>query len=683
MKNSHPAPTSGVPSGSTVERLRTVWLRFTAPSAAGLPNRWVLGIFPALVFVLLVVFVGLGVTGSSTGYLNQFFSTKADPALIAGHPQPVRSDEWAVQTAWTISQVEEGLPVMNHTFPGGIDTTVQSDLPSTDWSVAFRPHLLGFYFLPLNNAMALKWWLPAFALIVACYLFAVTLLPRRPVSAALLSVGFFFAPFFQWWYLPVTFWPAAWCFATMAAAVWMLRSRSRRARLAWAAAVAYLTVTMGVGVYVPFIVPSIYVALFVIVGAVLGRRNELTPFRERLRRISPLIGAGVIGVAILVLWVVTRLGTIERFLGTVYPGQRFEHTGHMDFHALLALLGAPVSPGLGDVGGQPLGGNPSEASTFFLVGLFLIVGFAWLIWHDRRTARSIDWLVVTTLAVGVLFIVFLLVPGWDLIAHLVLLDRTTDGRLRIGLGLLSVVAMVLYAERTDAHRAAGRRLPHWVPAASGVLALIAVGGLCVDLLRWHAPIVTASSTWIVTSVLFLVSVTVLSAGAMFVASAGFLVMSVIASSGVNPLYVGVYDLNRTAVMKQMKSVQRADPGRWVGVGDGFLPTALLVQSGLPGYNGFQGAPPRKMWKQIDPAGRYEQEWNRLANISWVSGSGAPDPRNPAADQIQMTFDSCASFAQHHVEHVVSVGRLDQACLSLDKTVKQGPTTFSIYDVVEK
>ncbi|WP_434316718.1 DUF7657 domain-containing protein [Leifsonia sp. P73] len=664
------------------------WRAAVAPTQVGLPNWRVVVAFPAVLFILLVVFVGLGITGSSTGFLHQFFATGSDSSLIAGEPEAIRSDEWSVQTAWTISQVEQGLPVVNHTFPGGIDSTVQSDLPSWDWSMVFRPHLLGFWFLPLDNAMALKWWLPGFALMAAAYLAAVTFLPRRPVTAAAIAVGFFFAPFFQWWYLPVTFWPAAWAFATIAAVVWLIKSRSRWQRWTWVGVVGYLTVTMGMGVYVPFIVPAVFVVLFAGVGLLLGRRPLAFeegvgydgPIRARVRSLLPILVGGAAGVAVLLVWIVTRWATIQRFLDTVYPGQRFEHTGQTNKDGLIALFAAPVTRNLGVVGGQPLGGNASEASTFFLIGLFLAVPAIWLIVRDRRARRGTDWLLVALLAVTALFTLFLVLPGWDAISHLILLDRTTDGRLRMGFGLLSVVFALVIAQRADAIRREKGRMPVIATVLAGVLAAGSVAIVAVHLFHLGSPLVIQSWSWPIVGVLFVLSVVAYSSGWALIGSVCFLAVSLIGSMGVNPLYRGVYDLNDTAVAKKMHAMQAADPGSWVGVGDSRLPSAVLVQSGLPGYNGFQGAPPAEMWKQIDPAHTHELNWNRLANLSWVAGQGAPNPHNPAADAIVMTFDSCYSFAQKHVRHVISDAPVDQPCLAEQATIKQGPTTFHLYSV---
>lgn len=176
----------------------------------GLPRKRVLFAFPALLLIAGVLLVGLGINGSSSGaFFGQLYEGR-DPNLIAGSPQAIRSDEWNVGTVWSISQVEQGLPERNQTFPGGMDAELPYDLPNSGPSVSFRPHLWGFLFLDVDRAVAWKWWMPGLALLAGAYLFMVVLMPRRPMVAALLAIGFFYSPFFQWWYQTSTLWPMAW-----------------------------------------------------------------------------------------------------------------------------------------------------------------------------------------------------------------------------------------------------------------------------------------------------------------------------------------------------------------------------------------------------------------------------------------------------------------------------------------
>lgn len=665
------------------EAITATWNHLVAPREDGLPNRRVLAAPLVLLAAAFVALVALGLTGSSTGILHSYFEAGPDPDLVSGAPQAIRSDEWYVQSSWTISQVEQGMPVLNESFPGGMDATVQHDLPAWDWSLALRPQLWGFTFLPLDQAMAWKWWLPALSLVAAVYLFAVTMLPRRPVTAALLGVGFLFQPFFQWWWLSATFWPATWALLVCATTVWLLRSRHRTGRIVLPAVTGLATVAMATGIYVPFIVPAAFVAIAFCVGMVVRRDGAGRRFGQRLRAVVPLFVAGAAAGLVMVVWLATRWDTIESFTGTVYPGERLQETGSISLREVVALFAAPVTSKLGLTSGAPLGSNQSEAATVFLVGLFLIVPCVWWLFRDRRQRRATDWTIVALLAVGVLFAVFMVVPHWDAIAHLLLLDRTTMGRLRLGLGLLSLILIVVAVARADEGKARGERVPWVVAGGAGALALVATG-VVVGVLFWlNSPLVVGTRTWIVVAVLLVASTVLFARGLAATGAAAFMAMALIGSAGVNPLYVGVYDLNETEVVSEMKQLDGSGDDTWVGVGDTFLPTVTLVQSGLRSLNGFQSSPSDDMWEQIDPRGVYEARWNRLANVSWGAGSGDPVPVNPAPDQIHLNFDSCSTFAQDNVEWVLADERLDQGCATLETKVDEGSTTFWIYRVTPR
>ncbi len=637
---------------------------------------------------MFVGLVALGITGTSTGVVHPLISNGQDSDLLAGEPQAIRSDEWFVQTSWTISQVEQGLPPRNETFPGGMDATVQHDLPTTDWSTAFRPHLTGFLFLPLDQAMAMKWWMPAFAMMAALYLFTVTLLPRRPVAAILIAAGFFFSPFLQWWFLSITFYPPAWAFLVMATVVWCLKSRGRIGQWVLAGLLAYLTVALGTGIYVPFIVPAVVVALGFSVGAVLTRTRVDGSVGQRLRRVVPVFIAGAVGALVLGIWALTRWQTIVGFTSTVYPGERLQAVGLAGVAELNALFSGIFSIGLERTAGRPFGPNSSEASTFLLPGLFLFVVLIWLIVDRVRMKRGIDWLSIGVLASGALMLAFLFVPGWDSLAHLLLLDRTTYGRMRLGFGLLSIVMIVLVAVRVRERSESGaNRLPWWVPLVGTVLAAIVAARIVWVVAREfdaavalaRTPVILMAAGGVVLA-LFVLSVWLFGRGSITWGAVVLLILSAVSSAGVNPLYRGVVDLRTTQTVAEIERLNDARPGEWVGINTSVLPTMMLVESGVSSLNGFQSAPSEDMWGEIDPEGRFEDNWNRLANVSWVAGSGDPSPRNPAPDQIQLTFDSCDEFAQDNVQWVLTEAELDQSCAVLVSTIAQGPTTMRIYEV---
>jgi hypothetical protein len=652
---------------------------FTLPGPDGLPRARVLLVFPAILLVLGIVLVAFAVNGSSSGEMREFVETGADPQLLVGEPQFTRSDEWNVQTVWAIAQAEQGLPVENHTFPGGMDATVPQDLPRADWSVAFRPHLLGFLFLDVDHAIAFKWWLPGLALIAAAYAFLVTVLPRRPGVAAMLAIGFFYSPVIQWWYLATTLWPAAWALATMAAVIWALRSSSRASRWVWAGVVACVTVVMAMGIYVPFIVPCVLVVLFFAIVSVVKRMRGGMRLGELVARLAPVIVGGVVASAVTVFWLVTKIDTVQAFLGTAYPGARSTPAGGSDLLTFASLVGSSFTQALNAQRAGFLGANSSEASTFFYVGLFLLPVIAWIIARQVRAHRRLPWELIGLTAAAALFLAFMYIPGWDAIAKVFLLDLTLHGRLRLGLGLASIGMLAYVIRYLDEHRVKAGWWLSSVPPGLFLLSQVAIGFLAWRVLP---PMLEPTQLWWLWALLGAFVIFAVSRRMVRSAAVAFLIVTVAGSGLTNPVYVGVYDLRETPMSQRIEALDDAEPGTWVGVGSR-VTTALLLESGVEAFNGFQGAPSTAMWSIIDPASQYEYQWNRLAGVNWTPGSGEPVVSNPVGDQIDVTFDGCSDFAQEHVQYVLSDATgLDTSCLKqVDDYTLPEDSTLTIFEVV--
>ena len=359
----------------SVGAFRERWVSWTRVSESGLPSIRVLLAFPALLLIIGAVLISLGLNGTSSAALYDDLYEGKDPDLIAGEPLPTRSDEWNVAVVWTIAQVEQGLPERNGTFPGGMDADLPFDLPHRGASIALKPHLWGFLFLDLDQAMAWKWWLPALALIGSAYILFVSLLPRRPALSAALAVAFYYSPFFQWWHQTSTFWPIVWACLAMATIVWITKSPRVWAGWVWSVPVAYATAVMAVGIYVPYIVPVVWVVVFYALGALVDFLVRGGRVGSLLARISPLLVAGALGAAATLIWLSAKTEAVEGLLGTEYPGERLSPTGEGGSLVAGRMLGSSFASAL-QAGKGFLGINASEASMFVLLGAFLTPGRA-------------------------------------------------------------------------------------------------------------------------------------------------------------------------------------------------------------------------------------------------------------------------------------------------------------------
>jgi len=632
-------------------------------------------------FAVFLTLVVLGLTGSSTGALHGYFApgTK-DSQLVMGTPRLIRSDEWYVQSTWVISQVEQNYPRISNSFPGGTDASVPQDLPVRDWVALFEPHQWGFFLLPLRQALAVKWWTPSLLLCLSVFAFSILRLPRKPWAAFFLAVSAFLAPFVQWWFLSNTVYPIAWAFAVLAAVTALVRGH-RRIGIVLSAAAGYLTVTTAIGIYVPFILAAAYPTLAVAVGIGLVAGREIGLVRA-LRRMIPLFAAGAAALIITLLWAWTRLDTIRAFLNTSYPGARSSPTGEIGKDGVIQLLTAPFQRDLLRTPNAGLIGiNESESSSFVLIGLALVLPLAALAIRHWRRSREVDWITVSAVAVSAFMLAYQLIPGWDAVARLFLLDRVPAVRMRLGWGVLALIITVYALERFS-DRELSRRWQIGLTGLSLLGTAVIVGVPWVWLVR-HAPV--AGTIWIgyIACALY---VLVGLAASWRVPTVAALLLALVSgglSWHVNPLYEGYFDMRTTPLAFAIEDVEAKDPGQWVVVGGSVPATVTVIETGQQGYVGTQGAPSPVMWNEIDPTNIRVYERNRLGQLQWVLGTGEPLPRNPSTDVIEMTFDPCGRFAQTYVEHVVSQVPIASTCMRLDRQVQEGQVNFLIYRVTQR
>lgn len=652
------------------------------PRASGLPNWRVVTWFPAVVTLGAALLIALRISGTSAGAWWQTFGTGLDPRVLLGGPRPIRQDEWLTAQGWITSQIQQGFPVVNGVFPGGMDATVLMELPNLDWSTAFRPHLWGFLLFGLDVGTAWQWWIPAIALVSGAYLLVVTLVPRRPITAAVVACAVWMSPMFQWWYGPNQLWPTAWALLAMAGLLWIVRDDRLWVRLVWSALLGWLAVTAIIGLYVPFLIPPLLVFLVVAVGVVLHERPwSAAVARRLLGRLAPLLAAGAAAGAVVVLWVITRSATIESVTSTVYPGERSDPTGRLlaEDPYLTGIGGAPWGQTFQTSAGSILGPNPSESAAAILLAVFLLPGLIWFIVQGKRRTGRRDLVMVAATVALLIMLAYLLVPGWDSLARLLLLDRVPVGRMRMVFVTLMPLFFALIAREVDAYPDRRR----WIPAAiSTVLTLVLIAIPLQAIAVLDPGVLDVSVLWPLAAVTIVASVVFIYHSSTIPLSAvNLLVASLAIGAVVNPFYVGSFDLRETDAGAAMLSIDEAEPGEWVGVGSQAV-AALVVATGVSGYNGFQTYPADEMWEQIDPDGGDEQVWNRLAHVRWTWGVGEPVFEAPQRDMIVGGFDACSDFAQEHIEYVVSDEEpISTDCLRQLDDLRQGASSIQLYEIV--
>lgn len=664
------------------------WGKWLAPRQDGLPQVRLLVSFPLLVLLVVVALTAFGISGSSTGmWWTLLHGAQQDPSLLLGAPQANTSDMWLVQDSWIASQAAQGFPATNQTLPGGMDATFMNDLPAWEWSTLFRPHLWAYLVLPLAQGGAWRWLFIGGLVVASVYVFVVSMAPRRPVLAVLVSLFTLYSPLLQWWYRPQTLLPFAWCFVTLTAVRWLLKSSGRtKVPVTLAVLAGYLAIPTALTIYVPFIVPCALVIAFVALGQLLDARRT-TGIVRGLRRLVPLFVSAATAVVVLVIWALTRWETIKAVMATVYPGHRRSSTGACQetADACTAYFADVWNVSLLHGVTGSLAPNLVESSTAIQVEVYLLPVLVFIAVCALRR-RRIDWTVTLTIVCTAVFLAFIVVPGWDAFAELLALDMSVATRMRLGLLALGIVTITLVVSRRD-EQAWSTRTSVITAAAAGLTALVTQGLVWWQYHEISDPVLSVGALGKVLVIMLAVGVALIPSAVPWIGMSVLLCATLVIAGKVNPVYVGWTDLSETAMGQAVEEIDATDPGTWVGLtagehfADATIPTGVLLATGVQAYNGVQTYPPVLMWQQIDPSGGQSDQWNRLANVQWVPGTGDPTVSNPARDQILVTFDSCSAFAKEEVSHVLSTAPVDQACLVLDRTVQDGEITGYIYSVV--
>lgn len=628
-------------------------------------------ILPAVVVLLVVVMTALGISGSSVATLRP--DPAADPDLLVGLPRGVRSDEWNTRTPLVSGQVADGLSRDAAIGIGEHDMSVLYDLPTTDWSMTFKPHLWGYAVLPLENAFAFEWWAVAGALVLGMYAFVLVLVGDWR-WAALAGVAVYASPFFHWWYLSSTFCTVAYACAATAALLTSFRSKGPPwQRWLLVGAGGYLLAAWGVVLYPPFQIPIALVVSFTAVGVV--SRWVLDGVTTWRRVVVQTATAAGFAVVVLGLYALTRSSALAAVNGTVYPGRRRIAGGDGDVGQLATSWFGWAYVRDGNRLGPLLFGNQSEASSFLALGVYLLAALP-LVWRRVLDIGRPQRLAVIGCVVAIALIgahMYIGLPAW--LTRITLLDRVQPVRTMIGLGVGSILLLVLVGVSLT-----GATVERWRRVAAGaVLFGITAGAVLTLGQRFQDVDAPFGKIGLVATV----AVAAVVAGLYFwrpmVAVLALTVFGLAISLPVNPLYRGLAPLRPEPLVEELRSV--SDDGNLPGwlSSDPFVST-VLVASGHPTISGVNLYPAADAWEVLDPSNAYEEVWNRYAHTSWNLVPGTPSPVMDLlqTDVVRVTVDPCGpELTELGVGHVASSQPIEASCLVLDSTTTS-PSGSAIY-----
>lgn len=620
--------------------------------AASRRQRWLAGNRVLwLVGAVFMTLVALGVTGSSMGVLfktsygNSILDVQGASRTILGD-EGVRGDEWGVQLPNLLAQLhhEPRFPVVNDFIgEGGQNMGVvgMTGVPVRQWAALARPATWGYFVLPLRQAMAWHWQLPFWGCLLALWGMLNVWRPAQRGLNLSLSLAFCVAPYAAaWsnWPLYVTMFPAL-AFVT---ATRLLQDVRVWRGVLLGACLGWLLACWALVLYPAWII--IVGSLIALLGAgwCIDNRAQL---RFGAAQVAALIAFVIVLGALMGSWWLDTRDAIALMRATEYPGARGAMPGG-DLGWWWHLRGYHNIESLRRTGPDS---NPSEASSYLLVPLLILVLVALCVIKDRKTRGA---LAGAAAFIGCYWVYGMV--GFPIeVARATLWGNVPVTRMDVGFGLLVTVLLSLFAPLA--------KVPTSWSARGAVVTLSVLSAGLVVLVLWRTPptfVPNASS--VVLMVTMAAAVALLCGWVLWgrVGSAVALMtwLHLLITLDFNPVRIGPTSVD----LAPRHRVEASDEGRrqrTLVIGDG-IDAMVFAAAGVPVVNGVFYYPHRDTWKRM---GLRAEEWplvNRYQHLGFY-----PVDDVAAARGYKVVL---GSVDQVHVH--IDPRRFDFACTGAERVV---------------
>ena len=634
--------------------------------------------FPTVLIIPLLILTCFQISGSSIGvYHKIFYGDVKDPNLIINEPRSLRGDEWLVTSQLTLSQKENGFPRINQDIGNGQDMSILIDVPYREWPVLFRPHNLAFFILPFDYAFAFRWWVMAYLLIVSCYFFVLSLLPKKRFFASILSIGLLFSPFVQWWYLYGTIGSIAFSLLAGTLFIKIMDSDSFKKRILFGLALTYALTCFALILYPPFQIPCALAMSAFAIGYLIIKVKK-GGLRTILQPVAIIAAMMFIAIIITGLYVLSRSSVVEVITNTAYPGQRKVNSGGFE---ISYILSGHLSYQLTDslrFANYAFGENQSEASNFINLLPYLFLPGIYLVFKSYRKFKELDWSLILTSSLFVLFLIRMLVPGTNWLFNLLFLRSVPHVRILIGIGLLSLIHTVLIVKSLARFKT--NPLKHRAVIVYSIFVAFAVLFISFNIHNSFPGFIGVPKT-ILLSIPIPIIVYLMLTRRFELAAIGLTSFLIFSSIKVNPLYRGTDIITDTPLSHAIKRLSAENDGRWVSETSNF--EHFPIANGARSLAGVYPYPQLDLWKDT---GTEEEIYNRYSHVFLLLDHEA-DRITPsrlalaAPDTMLIVTEPCSDLLKERdVSFIIAESPVPDSCLTLKDTVSYPAKTLYIYEI---
>ena len=349
---------------------------------------------------------------------------------------------------------------------------------------------------------------------------------------------------------------------------------------------------------------------------------------------------------------------------SAYPGARVEKGGSR-LTVLFRYVGNLISPFKSDLGND----NPCETATFydcFPLGILLAV-------MVRRRSEKWDRLTVALLGLSVFFGLYAVLGFPKGLSKLLLLSNSQSLRAFIAMSFVNLLLLLrsfaLLREQKE---------------GLGVIRSLVVAGIFgVSLgyyaFRWEYPRFTPVLVLLCVAALIFTGYWALRGKRVFCVT--LIVLSLLMGATVNPVRQGLGPFENNSLGEAVRTCETEEGGKWLAVSNQWMIGDYLIAYGAPTINCTNTYMNPELWSVVDPAGEYEEVYNRYSHITVsLTTSEKPVIELMYADSIALELP-VSMLRPLNVRYVVSdqdLGVYSNEDVSFEIAYENSNLTFRIY-----
>ena len=558
--------------------------------------------------IALIVFITLVACkinfSSVDSWQTYIFGGDKVDGVIFGQYRTIRSDEWAIQTPYAISQAQaDGYYNLHNENIGEGANMILGEAPVFDITILARPLLWGYMLFGAEYGFSWYWSLKVIMIFMVSLELAIMLSKKDRALSIAGAIWLALTPGLMWWLSTAI--ADSYIFGFTIVILfnyyinnldWKLRKKILIA-IAMALAIPAFAFALYPAIQIPF---ALIMAVFIIGGFV--------KHWKELKKQDFIIMGTTILVALLLIarFIIISWNDIMLMTSTVYPGARFETGGDVGIITTFAQAFLSIFTPYVD-----LLKNPCESAfaIFPLIGLAIIIIYN--IKNIKQNIKKVDtWILIALVLLFALFAIYVFIGLPKILSGATLLYLSPAKRTKVVLGILGIMLCIIFLKKMSDKKA---QIFKWWQA--GIISAIVVAIIYLILRAseyYHTQTLTYARYLIIFAIAFFMTYSFIRVHKKTFCVI-IIAVSIMAGATINPIVRGIDVLNKTELATQIQKVVEQDKGaKWIALNNVYA--QYLMANGAKTLNGVNRYPNYKMIDVLDPNKEYEEIWNRYAHI---------------------------------------------------------------------